>query len=746
MGKRGQITVFIIAGLILLIAFSIIIYITVIRQESEFETGKAETIEKAPIEVRPVSSFITDCIESVGKDGLRKLGMQGGYISLEEAGIISNPDPTSGKALKFYPDYEFEIPYWWHLSSPNSCSGGCEFDTQRPPLYGPNSIQIQLQDYMDKRLRSCLRQFEDFQGQGYIFRDLYNISTEVKFTEKDIIFNVRYPLDIQKGEQTYRLERFTNALPVKFLTIYRTGTKLTLAQANFSFLEKEAKNIISIYSGVDENKLPPIAASEWGPMNFVHWRKSEVREKVEDILVSFMPLFQIPGTRNYQARNESNIFTQGVYKLSDLAITGEHETEFSNMSVRFFYLDWWPIYFDLTGRGAKGELIMPEFMMNTGILPISIQRYLYYYDLSFPVVVEIYDHEAFNGEGYRFMFALEGNLRDNGYMNAGYVDMSTEAQQFGTMLCNYNMRDSGNITTETYDKITNEPVDEVGISYRCGDETCAIGFTEMNSMGTKADFTSKYPICLGGYIMADKFGYFSVPIRYDTQIDENEDFRIPMVPEKEITFNVLKKPVEKFGNMWTFIDTPRRLYDTEMAIVQIDKVKEDPLEPDFSTTGIFYGNQTDPTMIKLVPGKYQVDINLIYNLPAGSQEAVIIPEEERCEGGTLFTDCEKIILPEIVFNKTFPSGGLHMGPIYMYDTENTTNGTMPQSYQVDETQLWEVKASDLYQSKTVSFFAVGMPGSGIKENTLVYDDLNTLNQKDNLSKVYRNSLEPRWIR
>ena len=66
--KKGQVTIFIIIGIILVISVGIFIYLYQAEVIRPFEEVVVPTVEKAPGEVRPIQDFITACVEATGKD------------------------------------------------------------------------------------------------------------------------------------------------------------------------------------------------------------------------------------------------------------------------------------------------------------------------------------------------------------------------------------------------------------------------------------------------------------------------------------------------------------------------------------------------------------------------------------------------------------------------------------------------------------------------------------------------------
>ena len=74
MHKRGQVTVFIIVGVLILIVAGVFLY----SQDKKI-IEKPTTINTAPI-----ISFVEQCIKSTAQEGIFENGKQGGYFILPE--------------------------------------------------------------------------------------------------------------------------------------------------------------------------------------------------------------------------------------------------------------------------------------------------------------------------------------------------------------------------------------------------------------------------------------------------------------------------------------------------------------------------------------------------------------------------------------------------------------------------------------------------------------------------------------
>src|SRR3989344_8999310 len=96
--SKGQVTIFIIVGILLVLAVTLIIFV-----RKEIITFKPEEI--IPTEKGKVESFITSCMDQVGNDALARVGLQGGYIELPLEVIDDNT-----RRLDISPN--LAVPYW----------------------------------------------------------------------------------------------------------------------------------------------------------------------------------------------------------------------------------------------------------------------------------------------------------------------------------------------------------------------------------------------------------------------------------------------------------------------------------------------------------------------------------------------------------------------------------------------------------------------------------------------------------
>src|SRR3989344_5908608 len=176
--KKAQVTVFIIIGILLLAGAGTFFYIAKkTSQESKLEAEIKVSEEQVPTQFGPIKKYAEDCAYSVAVDGLKLVGQQGGYVSFDDnklntESFLTTPNPTESDAVRFSPNSNLKTAYWWYLKSANGCTNNCQFATKRPELREePNSIEKQLERYVDAKYRECINNFEQFKEQGFVITE-----------------------------------------------------------------------------------------------------------------------------------------------------------------------------------------------------------------------------------------------------------------------------------------------------------------------------------------------------------------------------------------------------------------------------------------------------------------------------------------------------------------------------------------------------------------------------------------------
>lgn len=174
MKKKGQITIFIIVGIIILLAIAVILSIqsTVISKD----VGEAEV---APLLSSSVENYIGTCIQKTGKEALTFVAQQGGYYQL--------PDLS-----------EFDLPYYLHQNESH--------------IITKEELERQISSYINNELFFCIKNFVPFREAGLDIQQ-QEVNTSTIISKNKVIFDVTFPVTVKQDTLSKSLARFSEAVP-----------------------------------------------------------------------------------------------------------------------------------------------------------------------------------------------------------------------------------------------------------------------------------------------------------------------------------------------------------------------------------------------------------------------------------------------------------------------------------------------------------------------------------------------------
>ncbi len=541
--RKGQITVFIVVGIILLFSTATVLYIKNKMTEKRIEDIVSE-IQDVPVQVQPVRNFVDQCLSSVSKRAIKLIGMHGGYIDIPCTGDSPSINytngetfdcdivgmwPTESEAVQIWPGREgfedYYIPYWLYMSSENE-KDEVEFKWAKPSLVfgdqnpeysklGTLSIEEQIVLYVENNIDDCLAGFARFSDQGFNVVPQSEPEAFVVIAENNVVIAMTYDLDIEDNDgDEFELNRFRIIHDVQLKHIYDTAFKLLDVVTDSKMFEKTALNIIAGAGDIDGD-LPPAAGMELSFYPSGRWILTEVQEKLQFYLQTNLPLMRVygaHGTKRYPVNrpyDEPSLYNK-MFLITGMDINPD-------FGVSFQYFQDWPIYLHIySGQmiSTSDELTFPLFLKALG----GIFQYNTPYDLSYPVRVQLTEADAFKGEGYTFNFFYESNMRDNTPVTAEFNATPTPSlgvQQ--TMSCEHSHRNSANITVEVTD-VDGKPLKDATIHFGAR-ELCLIGRTTLNEVETKASLRAQFPIAAGN-LKVSRFGYMEETIPLITSTEE----------------------------------------------------------------------------------------------------------------------------------------------------------------------------------------------------------------------------------
>ena len=735
--KRGQVTLFIILGVLVLGLVGLFFFFrgTIIEERVQEVRPVAEDV---PTEFNPIKVFTEDCLKLTLEEGMKRLGQQGGYIRPKEWQRLrfDLAQPTDSDGVAFAEDVN--IPYWYYNGGPNN-ENTVSLAKRVPAI---EDMQRELKKWIEEELAACLNGYDVFLNEFGIEEE--ETTATVNILPGIVRVAVEHPLTVQWRDSKKELRNFYVEIESDLVRLHQVASEIVELEQEYSYLEGNVLNLISLFSDADDQKLMPMTASTFNLASTEVWSENFLKEDVKDLLMYYTPMLRVLGAQNFYRfsypRSEPYVdVKQRIYNDMILQLDGDS----SGIEVRFNYLDFWEPYFDMN---CEGDVCMAQSTVTPLTIPalgyFGMQRYKGVYDISYPVLVSLRTPPTESDDGYIFNFAVEANIRNNRAAFDGVLPEPLSTFKSG-LLCNENQKTSGHITVSVYDALSGEGLSPAAVSYVLGDESCSIGLTDVGGV-----VVERFPSAIGGVAHGLLNDYVGSARPLDPQPDVAESLDIELWPYKVIELEVKKKRfvkcaaecvVDGIGTIgaaegaaapegWSFLDVPIPLRDTEQAIVSFERVSEfdDPV----SFSAQVKGEETVP--IRLPAGTYKLTISLLLD------EEVVIPQQEICvdAGGfdpgsmdptgtfdSMFgeDDEECFIIPEVKM-QPFPNGGL----------------------QWDEDVLLELPPNDYYSSEKLTLYALG---SGIAETPMGMRELNDLNQMSSIvdySDDYKDKLQPTY--
>ncbi|MEA3429777.1 MAG: hypothetical protein U9R08_00740 [Nanoarchaeota archaeon] len=171
-GKKGQITIFIIVGIVMLVAVALFVVLRF--------TGPEESLE---LNVGAVESFVEECLEKSATDGIKLMAGQGGYILLPEEYIDTN-----------YSD----VPYL--------------YDEGAILTLSRKQLSEELDSYVNEFVPLCLNNLNAFKDQFDVVIGKPNASSLIN--DDNVIMNLQYPVIVSSGDISRELSKFNTKINV----------------------------------------------------------------------------------------------------------------------------------------------------------------------------------------------------------------------------------------------------------------------------------------------------------------------------------------------------------------------------------------------------------------------------------------------------------------------------------------------------------------------------------------------------
>ncbi|MCK4589669.1 MAG: hypothetical protein KAT77_04440 [Nanoarchaeota archaeon] len=542
MKKRGQITIFIILGILLLIAIALIVIFR--REITVFQPERV-----LPPELAPVASYGDNCLEAVVMDGLHLMGAQGGYIYFPSE-IENNP--------LSYIDTGLKIPYWQYIT-----------DNRIPSL---GLMEAHLSRYIEEHINDCLEGFEPFQDQ-YDFIQKGAVEAETTIGDVNVVVEMEYPFEVvnKEGTKITDLDSFKVILPVKLKRVYEVAKQIMETESEDNKLEKVTIDLISLDPEI------PISGFELSCSQKI-WQVNEVESKLKTLLRTNLPLIRVDKT-SYAAvpDDQPYILNHFVWDVT--------ESTYRDIKASIQFNEINPLMMAVTPR--DGNLLKSGMQQGQDIASfVCMQMWKFTYDVQYTVVVAVEDVENNFALNFGFNVQVKDNRPSRDILGAAtqtFVQYDATAEAYcaeENKYGNYNMK------IYTYDNVSDPtlgessfPIHNVDITFTCLKFKCEMGKTKFEQGGAISVLEARFPYCVNGILRANKEGY-----------QETFEF-VTTVPGKEVSLYLKplhiidKYSVVKHELVNGVLSAAQPLAEGESAFITIKYVENETIK--HSTSGAY---------------------------------------------------------------------------------------------------------------------------------------------------------------
>ncbi|MFH1052828.1 MAG: hypothetical protein V1740_00250 [Candidatus Woesearchaeota archaeon] len=477
--KKGQVTLFIIIGIFLIIIAGSYFLIRLASEEP------AKIISP---KIMPIKEYVESCIELTAIRGLEIQGKQGGYIDIPE-----NIRFNSRAYLRNDLFGNIEHPFWFYDGINNS-----------PTL---DMTKSELTRYIENRLQNCLN-FSGF--NDFNITPMLNVpDVEVTYGDSSTIVNVDYPLkvlDLNTNELNRDIKGFRVSIPIRFKKAFNTALNIFDSENRDLFLEDKVIDLIAM---TPEDEIPYTGVEfQCGRK---HWSLSRITSRLKQLIrvnFPYIKFVNLPYDKDkfISVPDKPDTYESSYFNLHYLWDAGIEPDE--NMKAAVIFDDKFP--FKIYANPSKdGRLSSSAEQAENMFTFICLNIWHFTYDVEFPVIIRVKDFATSNNMEYVFEFAtnviISHNLPDHsslGRIITEPVDSADLEEYCTTDDSDYD------ITVVARNQNTNIEIEDVDITFVCGFLSCPIGRTDfIPDLGNIPALQTKVPYCVNAVLKANKTGY-----------------------------------------------------------------------------------------------------------------------------------------------------------------------------------------------------------------------------------------------
>lgn len=209
MKKRGQVALFIILGIIIVVVIGFIYFNRGLIIKTATSTESNEKFVSARLE--PIKTHVQNCVQKSALKGLVILGKQGGHFKPYKHEELSG----------------FNVSY--------SCYKANQEIVNQLPLI--SDMNNEFNSYMKnaktlEEINDCIDDFKKFKEEGLNVNEKDKLTVTGNILENNVRVDIKYSLEVKKGDYTATLNSMFTEVPVGLGKAYRIAVDISNKECN----------------------------------------------------------------------------------------------------------------------------------------------------------------------------------------------------------------------------------------------------------------------------------------------------------------------------------------------------------------------------------------------------------------------------------------------------------------------------------------------------------------------------------
>src|SRR3989344_2029967 len=439
--RKGQVAIFVIIALVIVAGIAIF-----------FVVRDSVGSEDVPLELSSVFDYYLSCIEQETRNVVELAGVQGGHVELPDYYPGSEYAPFSSH-LNFLGN---GVPYWYYISGNGVI---------KEQVLTKAEIEKEMEDYVESAFEKC--ELEFYHADGFDIQKGEDVNVDIKIEDRRVVVLVNSDLEVSKGEDRWRKSVHNAEIDSRFGEFYNSALEIYNVQKEEAFFEGYARDVLYSYAPVDGVEI------QCGPKL---WSTQNVANELKEGLEENFRTIKFKG--NYYNLLEK----EREYFVIDKEV---------GSAVNVVYSKSWPTKVEVQGEGVDDEIMIAEAVgtqEGLGVMGFCYVPYHFVYDVSFPVMIQIFDGSEF------FQFPVVVVIDKNAARVANLGEGFSQGEDFD--LCQFKQKE---IEVNVFD-INLRSVNG-NLSYECFDQRCRLGATK------DGRFRGLAPACVNGFLHIKADGY-----------------------------------------------------------------------------------------------------------------------------------------------------------------------------------------------------------------------------------------------